>query len=133
MQILITKLALIVGLVALSASCGSTDSSSPIGGGDDGTGTIVERTLRWTPPVENVDNSAIAVNELTHYRIYYGINQSNLSDYIEISAVDHPSSYTVAYEDNLIVRSNTYYIAMTAINSLGLESARSEVLTLTLQ
>lgn len=74
-------------------------------------------TLQWQPPTENADGSPLT--NLTGYRIYYGVDPSQLSDVIE---VPNPglTSYVV---DELTA--NTWYFAMTALNSGGQESTFS--------
>ena len=80
----------------------------------NGTGTAL---LSWNPPTENEDNSALT--DLTGYRIYYGVSSGNYTDSV---VVNNPglTSYLI---DNLA--STTWYFAMTAVNSSGIESALS--------
>ncbi len=73
-------------------------------------------TLNWVAPTENVDGSALT--DLAGYRIYYG-DQSRA--YTEELAVANPA----ATEQNVELRSGSYYFAMTALDADGNESAYS--------
>lgn len=79
-----------------------------------GTGNI---EVAWTPPTEKADGSALT--DLAGYRLYVG---SNSGQYEDIYTVDNPglSRYVV---DNL--EFGTYYVAMTAFRSNGVESELS--------
>jgi hypothetical protein len=76
-------------------------------------------TLTWTPPTTNTDGSPLS--NLAGYRVYWGTSQSNLSNSVALS---NPglSSYVV---DQLTPA--TWYFALTAVNSAGAESTRSNV------
>lgn len=73
-------------------------------------------TLNWVAPTENVDGSALT--DLAGYRIYYG-DQSRA--YTEELAVANPA----ATEQNVELRSGSYYFAMTALDADGNESSYS--------
>ncbi|MEO0971999.1 MAG: putative Ig domain-containing protein [Pseudomonadota bacterium] len=81
-------------------------------------------TLDWNPPTENTDDSGLT--DLTSYRIYVGVEPGNYTDQVE---VDNPglSSFVVERMD-----AGTYYFAITAVNSLGIESDFSNEVTVTL-
>lgn len=76
-------------------------------------------TLSWTPPTRNNDGSALT--NLAGYRVYWGTSQSNLSS---MAQVNNPglSSYVVS-----ALTPATWYFAVTAVNTLGVESDRSTV------
>jgi hypothetical protein len=76
-------------------------------------------TITWTPPVANVDGSALT--NLAGYRIYYGPNTSSLTQSVQVTNIG-TSSYTVS---NLT--SGTWYFGVTAYTSSGLESSMSNV------
>jgi len=79
----------------------------------------LSKTLSWTPPTQNADNSPLI--DLAAYKFYYGLSEGNYPNEIYI---DSPgiSSYTV---ENLTA--NTYYFVATAINRAGAESDYSNV------
>jgi fibronectin type 3 domain-containing protein len=107
------------------AGCGGSGGETSLGSGSSA-------TLSWNPPVENSDGSPLAASELESYRIYIGSDQTNLDDFIEIDASNHFDSYTVEYSNAVISGvAGTYYLAMTAINTDGIESALSEIISLT--
>lgn len=72
--------------------------------------------ISWQPPTENVDDSPLT--DLSHYRIYVGT--VSRSYYRQIDVFD-PSATT--YDVGL--GPGEYYIAMTAIDADGMESALS--------
>ena len=76
-------------------------------------------TLSWAAPSQNTDGSAIT--NLSGYRIYYGNSAASLGTMIQVS---NPgiSTYVV---DNL--PSGTWYFAVSAYNSAGIEGDRSTV------
>ena len=74
-------------------------------------------TLGWQAPTQNTNGSPIT--DLAGYKIHYGTASANYSQTV---ALNNPGlvSYVV---DNL--PSGTYYFAITAYNSQGIESALS--------
>lgn len=76
-------------------------------------------TLTWNPPTQNTDGSSLT--DLAGYRVYWGTSQSSLTNSVTIN---NPglSSYVV---DQLTPA--TWHFALTAINSTGMESARSNM------
>ena len=118
MRVLVKNL-VFISVILLIHGCGGS------GGGDDDKNSA---TLSWTPPTEYADGSALALNELANYRIYYGTDKSSLGDYIEIDATENMNSYIINYNANDISSDTTYYLAMTAINDQGIESDLSEII-----
>ncbi len=82
-------------------------------------------TLSWTPPTQNTDGTPLT--DLVGYNIYYGTNSTALSSKV---ALTNPglTAYTVS---NL--STGTYYFAITAVDSVGAESAQSNVGSKTIQ
>jgi putative Ig domain-containing protein len=76
-----------------------------------------QATISWNPPTENADGTTLT--NLAGYRIYYGRNANTLSQSI---VINNPglTRYVV---DNLSPAK--WYFAMTSVNSIGAESARS--------
>jgi hypothetical protein len=114
---------------------------SACGGGTQSTGVPasgVPTSINWTEPQENADASELT--NLVSYRFYYGSSPTTLS---AITALDLPASSpnpvaggTVTYvfpESDitimtpLVAKNTTHYFAMTAINSLGIESSLSDI------
>lgn len=82
-------------------------------------------TLHWTPPVENTDNSELT--DLVGHKIYYGTEPNNLQTVLNVTDVTL-SDYIV---DNLLT-GNTYYFLITSYNIQGIESAPSNVVTVSI-
>jgi hypothetical protein len=78
-------------------------------------------TITWTPPALNTDGSAAA--NLTGFRIYYGTTATNLSQSVNVSGPT-VTSYTVTG-----LASGTVYFAVSAVNSLGIYSVRTNVVS----
>jgi len=76
-------------------------------------------TITWTPPVANVDGTALT--NLAGYRVYYGPDTSNLTQSVQVTNVS-ASSYTVS---NLT--SGTWYFGVTAYTTAGTESPLSNL------
>jgi hypothetical protein len=73
-------------------------------------------TLSWQAPTENVDGSPL--NDLAGYRIHYGFRSR---DYDTTVSMPDPA----ATQRSLELASGVYYIAMTAMDKQGNESAYS--------
>jgi len=138
----------ITGIVLLSSmlgACGGGDSelpstatsvplpvapgtgTNPGTGADPGTGTdpvsgTGVATVNWTPPTENVDGTALV--NLSGYKIYYGTSPNSLINTISINNVGLTSYVIENLESN-----TTYYFGITAINSNGIESPFSNVVS----
>lgn len=74
-------------------------------------------TLNWTAPTTNTDGSALT--DLAGYHIHYGTSPSALSTTIDVGSPG-TLSYTVAS-----LASGTWYFAVSAYTTSGLESALS--------
>jgi hypothetical protein len=109
----------ITGDITLSASDGSaTTSLAPfrvdVTAAAAATGSAA---LSWTVPTLNT-NGTPATN-LAGYHIYYGTNPAALD-----TVIDVPGANTTEYEISNLSR-GTYYFAVAAYNSLGVDSADS--------
>jgi hypothetical protein len=78
-------------------------------------------TLSWTPPTTMTNGSALT--NLAGYRIYYGTSASNLSRTIQVSGAGM-TRYVVSD-----LSPATYYFAVRAYTSNGVESASSNVVS----
>jgi hypothetical protein len=76
-------------------------------------------TLTWAPPTINTDGSVLT--NLASYKLYYGTNSANL---INVATIANPT-VTTSVIDKLT--DGTWYFAVTAVNSSGIESAYSNV------
>jgi hypothetical protein len=76
-------------------------------------------TLAWDAPTENVDGTPI--EGLAGYRIHFGPSATELNQLIEVSGADS-TTYVI---DGLT--SGTYYFAVSAYNSFGIEGALSNI------
>jgi hypothetical protein len=76
-------------------------------------------TLSWQAPTENVDGTPI--EGLAGYRIHFGPSATELNQLIEVSGADS-TTYVI---DGLT--SGTYYFAVSAYNSFGIEGALSNI------
>ena len=75
-------------------------------------------TLSWTPPTQNTDGTSLT--NLAGYRVVYGTSASALNQVVQLNA--GVSSVVV---DNLAPA--TYYFAVRAYTSAGLESSNSNI------
>lgn len=77
-------------------------------------------SLSWSPPTENTDSSTL--EDLAGFKIYYGESPENLEQSISI---EDPNVLDYVFEN--LNSNTTYYFGVVAINSIGIESALSEV------
>jgi hypothetical protein len=77
-------------------------------------------TVTWTPPTENTDNTPLT--DLAGFKIYYGTDQSQLTQSI---VIDDPAASS--WEVSNLSGNTTYYFAVTAFNSNGVESELSSI------
>jgi hypothetical protein len=82
-------------------------------------------TIAWTPPTENTNGSVLT--NLAGYHLYYGTTQSNLTKVVDIT---NPGLAAYVVSD---LSSGTWYFALTSVNSAGVESARSTVISTVVQ
>jgi hypothetical protein len=96
---------------------GSTTTSTPPMAPPPKAATTTSVTLGWVPPTHNNDGSLIT--NLAGYKIHYGTASS---EYTQTIALQN-AGLTRYVVDNL--PSGTYYFAITAYNSQGVESPLS--------
>jgi hypothetical protein len=114
-------------LVLVLAGCNSSDQSPqaatasnpqdlPVGNG--------VATLSWEAPTTTT--SGAALTDLAGYHIYYGIDQNNLSESVSLNGVGI-ETYVI---ENL--GEGTWYFAIKAVTSAGVESSLSDVVSKTI-
>jgi len=81
-------------------------------------------TLSWQAPT--TDTNGAPLTDLAGYRIYYGTSATDLSDTIQLTSVGL-QTYVI---QNLA--SGTWYFAVTAVASTGVESTLSVVVSKTI-
>ena len=116
-------------LVSLSlAGCQSDNSSfgsSAVGQTQSPqTGIDGSATLSWDAPTTTTNGQALT--DLSGYRIYYGSSEDTLSQTVQLSGVG-VQTYVI---DNLA--QGTWYFAIKAITSAGIESPMSNVVSKTI-
>ena len=79
-------------------------------------------TINWTPPTENTDGTALV--DLAGYKIYYGTAPDSLHNNVIINNTGL-TSYVIDNLDN----NTTYYFSITAVNSQGIESPFSNIVS----
>jgi len=87
--------------------------------------TTGSATVSWIPPTANTDGSVLG--NLAGYHIYYGTSASNLNESVTLTNAGL-TRYVVGG-----LATQTWYFAMTAYNSSGVESARTAVEALAVQ
>jgi hypothetical protein len=104
------------------APLSSSDSSPPAGSPpSSSTSSIGAATLSWAAPDENTDGSALT--NLAGYRIYFGTSADALDQVIDIPSV----GITTYVVDDL--NAGTYYFSIRAYNTVGAESALSNIVS----
>ncbi|MDF1880442.1 fibronectin type III domain-containing protein [Sulfurimonas sp. MAG313] len=98
-------------------SCGSSseeETSVPV--------KVGSLRLSWSAPVQNTDNSTL--DNLAGYKIYYGENENNLSESIDVTTASLES-----YVINNLKANTKYYFSVTAINTNKIESSYSNIVS----
>lgn len=108
---------------AAVADSGSAGGNSSDTSGGSASADKNEVMLSWSPPTQNVDGSALG--DLAGYKIYYGVDEDNLSDSVSVDAAS--TSYTMTG----LLAGTTYYFAVTTQNLSGVESDLSAVVSTT--
>jgi hypothetical protein len=80
-------------------------------------------TLNWVAPTTRTDGSALALSDISGYRLYMGTSANSLSPVVDLD----DSSASRHVMDNL--ETGTYYFAITAFDTAGNESDLSNVVT----
>jgi hypothetical protein len=81
-------------------------------------------TLSWLAPTTNTDGAALT--DLSGYHIYYGMHPGDLTQTVQLAGVGL-QTYVI---DGL--GTGTWYFAVTAVASTGVESALSDVVSKTI-
>ena len=81
-------------------------------------------TLSWLPPTRNRDGTTLV--DLAGYRIYYGRDQGNLTQVVEL---DNPGLTRYMIEN---LSPDRWFFAMTAVNQDGVESPRTDTVSKTI-
>ena len=89
--------------------------------------------LSWTAPDTRVDGTPLAAEEIAEYRVYYTIDGTAPGEGEPIVVNGTSASETVTLE--LLPRVEPYVVSfsITTVDTGGLESARSETVSKTLQ
>jgi hypothetical protein len=114
---------MLVGVASTIAGCGGdeeTAAQAPAGSnpppGSSGNGSAL---LVWYPPTQNIDGSALT--NLAGYKVYWGTSVGNYTNSVTLT---NPglSSYMVER-----LPPATWYFAVTAVTSTGVESGYSNI------
>lgn len=107
--------------VSVATTAPSTNGSTPPATTPIKTVSTGAATLDWTPPTQNSDGSVLT--NLAGYTVYYGTSPDKLTESVKVSNPGM-AAYTLS---NLA--SGTWYFAVTAYSSSGIESDRSGVVS----
>ncbi len=83
-------------------------------------------TLSWTAPLRRVDGSSISLSEIQSYEILYGSSPDSLSNTVTVDGAQTSAEITG-------LSSGTWYFAIRVIDTDGLTSENSQILTHTVQ
>jgi Fibronectin type III domain len=112
--------------VSLLTGCNDPTGTSPTtaqSAASNGSGNT-SATLSWEAPTTNTNGTALT--NLAGYRIYYGSSATDLSQKVQLNGV---GVQTYVF-DNL--QAGTWYFAVMAVTSAGVESALSNKVSATI-
>lgn len=109
---------------AASTSTAASSNTNTSSGPTSTTVTGSNVTIAWTPPTQNTDGSALT--DLVGYKIHYGTESQTYTDTV---SVNNPGIANYVVQN---LPAGTYYFAVTAYNSAGVESLASDEVTATL-
>jgi hypothetical protein len=107
-----------------SGSGSATDPGSTTSVAPPATSSTASLTFNWVAPTQNSNGSPLT--NLAGYKIHYGTSSQ---DYTEVVALNNPSLDRYVLDS---LPKGTYYFAITAYNSAGVESSLSGEITATL-
>ena len=113
-------------LMSLLAGCNDQSGTPATTAQSAATGGSINRsaTLSWEAPTTNTNGTALT--DLAGYRIYYGSSATDLSQKVQLSGV---GVQTYVF-DNL--QAGTWYFAVMAVTSAGVESSLSNKVSTTI-
>lgn len=107
-------------MVVILASCtGSTGS----GGSNNATGSD---SISWSAPTTRIDGTAMSSNEISAYRVSYGMDPSNLDHVEDVSSTTHSKSLTS-------LTPGTWYFWVQTIDSQGRPGPPSAINSVTIR
>lgn len=121
----------LISIVIISCDAGNIGDTDIIGDTDNNVGVNINGPLRsisltWTPPTTNNDGSTLA--DLDGYKIYYGPSNDSLNEVITIDNEGVADYQTDELQIDLNL-TDTYFFAITAFNTLGLEGPLSNTVS----
>ncbi|WP_404363644.1 fibronectin type III domain-containing protein [Marinobacter sp.] len=117
---------LIAGMLAgCGDSSGGSDSGSTTATGNGGE-VETSASLKWNPPLKRVNNEGLAMGELQSYVILYGQDPDALDLRIEVTDASELNEPHYMVSD---LSEGTWYFAIQVIDTQGLVSAPSEVVS----
>jgi hypothetical protein len=112
--------------VSLLSGCNDPTGTSPTtaqSAASSGSGNT-SATLSWEAPTTNTNGTALT--NLAGYRIYYGSSATDLSQKVQLNGV---GVQTYVFDD---LQAGTWYFAVMAVTSGGVESALSNKVSATI-
>jgi Fibronectin type III domain len=109
----------------LTGSSTSSSTTSPPSTGSGPTAPSAgSATLKWAEPTSNTNGTPLT--NLAGYRILYGENSANLSESVDVNT---PASTQLVINN---LAAGTWYFAIKAVTSAGVESPLSDVVSATI-
>jgi len=114
----------LITLCSILSGCGLERSTTSNTGAAQPATSKGEIKLAWIPPSTRADGTYLPLDSLAGYRIYIGTSSDTLHEIVDLNDREI-NDYTV--KD---LSSGSYYFSITAYDSEGLESNRSQVILL---
>jgi hypothetical protein len=117
----ILQIVLLAGVFLTACSGGGEGNDSTNDTGQPPIAPSGFATLRWTPPTERVDGTPLSLSDIRMYLLYYGTDSRDLGNIVSIGG-GATTRWTVTG-----LTPGTWYFEMTAVDTQGAESARSNM------
>lgn len=114
----------LIGDNRVSGSESVSDRSDRESTSDDNAKKVLK--VSWSAPLKREDESALNLVEIAEYRVYYGVRTGHYDNIIIVGG-----NSTFEAEDSNVAK-GTYYVAVTAVDSDGLESGFSQEIIVTI-
>ncbi len=125
-------MAMSIAILLLTAGCAATTTPT---GANSATKTTTKTTttkttaavrqLDWTIPVVREDGTALPLDKISGYKIYYGTRSGDYTDSLNLVPAKDSTGKAITDYNLASLPHGTYYFTMTTVDTAGRESLYS--------